>query len=99
MLDNPKYSDFKITCHNRTFNCHRFVICTQSIPLAAVIDAGLKEIDTRTVDLPNDDATSVESLLAYLYTGGYQHNNTTEVKTGNNVSLLAHTKVYLIAKK
>ena len=87
MLESGKYSDFTITCGDRTFKVHRGIICAQSDFFQAVCASKFKVLQPFTatcasthtcqesieakVDLPEDEPEIVARVLEYLYTANY----------------------------
>lgn len=41
-LLNPKYSDLKIKCGDRTYSAHRLVVCSNSAYFTTICDGGFK---------------------------------------------------------
>ena len=86
-FDSKTFSDLKVKCHGRVFNCHRIVVCSQckshfiftayivntrtAKPLAAHLSNGFLESQTGIIELVEDDEDTVERLLKYLYSGDY----------------------------
>ncbi|KAF1945593.1 hypothetical protein EJ02DRAFT_368897 [Clathrospora elynae] len=71
LLDSGKYSDFIITCHGKTWNVHKAIVCSQSDPLEAASRFGKEAIEDK-IDLPEDDPEIVAHMLRFMYERDYR---------------------------
>ena len=103
LLNSEKYSDLTITTQNRSFQVHKAIVCTQSKVLAAMSDSGFKGSSTAILPLDHDDPATIERMVTFLYTGGYDQGS--PVITVKDAELFvgpipaANALVYSIADK
>lgn len=72
LLSTGLFSDFTITCQDRTFNVHKAILLDRGGDFfIRAICAGFVESVTSTVDLPEDDPMTVSQILQYIYTSEY----------------------------
>ncbi|KAF2868279.1 hypothetical protein BDV95DRAFT_610241 [Massariosphaeria phaeospora] len=76
LLASGEFSDFVITCGDKTWNVHKTILCPRSGFFARAINFG-KEKDEGKIDLPDDDSTTVEYMLQFLYGADYPSTNIT----------------------
>ncbi|KAL9576102.1 MAG: hypothetical protein Q9212_007383, partial [Teloschistes hypoglaucus] len=62
-----RWTDLTITCRGQKFECHKAVVCSQVKFFDAACRNGLKESETSTIDLPEDDPKLVKFMLHFLY--------------------------------
>ncbi len=72
MLEERKYTDFKLVCGDRQFSCHKVVLAARS----PVFDAMLSnenhlEVQKGKVNITDMDHDKLEVFLKYLYTGNF----------------------------
>ena len=69
-------SDFKIVSHDRTFPCHKLVLCGQSDVFSAMLnnDKSL-EVKEGQVDIKDFSSKTTETLLKYMYQSKVESQN------------------------
>ncbi|PKX97673.1 BTB/POZ domain-containing protein [Aspergillus novofumigatus IBT 16806] len=67
---NPAYSDLSIICGDKVFPAHRIIVCPQSIYFENACKAKF-EGDKGEIEINDRDATLVEKMLQFVYTGDY----------------------------
>ncbi|KAF2112087.1 hypothetical protein BDV96DRAFT_168387 [Lophiotrema nucula] len=70
LLTSGEYSDFTITCENRSWKVHKAIICPRSGYFERAVKFG-REAEDKGIDLVEDEAQIVEMMLEYLYSGDY----------------------------
>jgi len=68
-LNDKDFSDVKIVCGNRVFDCHRINLSTRSTVFRAMFQHGMAETQTRRVEIKELEPVVVEAMLEYIYTG------------------------------
>jgi hypothetical protein len=66
-LFNKRMSDVSITAGSRTFPAHKFVLCSRSPVLEAMLYGGMKEAGENLVTL-HASPEATEELLRHIYT-------------------------------
>ena len=92
LLESTEYSDLTLTCEGRSIPAHRAIICPHSGFFDAAcsgkflvsVDAKKRwmlltanqESESQNIDLDDDDMESVRKMLAFMYTGTYEDEQT-----------------------
>jgi len=70
LLESKLFTDCKIICKDKTFDCHRGILCSRSEVFFGMFNCnGMKEADTRTVEINDISGDVLEEMLFYIYTG------------------------------
>ncbi|OQN98588.1 hypothetical protein B0A48_15851 [Cryoendolithus antarcticus] len=77
LLTSGKWTDFKVICHDRTFNVHKAVVCSQSAFFEAAVEGRFRESQENKIDLSEDDVEVVEVLINYP---SYERPSTTKLE-------------------
>ncbi|KAL7756499.1 hypothetical protein ACKLNR_013492 [Fusarium oxysporum f. sp. zingiberi] len=70
-LKTGDYSDLVISCGKDQYSVHKTIICPRSHFFKAACDGKLKEAQTGTIDLPDEDPVAVRMMIEYLYHDTY----------------------------
>jgi len=73
ILSEKKISDFKIICDDKTINCHKIVLGTQSDVFETMfLNMDLNEAKSGVVEIEDFDFDTVETLIYFLYNNDIQ---------------------------
>jgi len=68
-LNDKDFSDVKIVCGDRVFDCHRIILSTRSPVFRAMFQNGMTEARTKRVEIKELEPAVVQAMLEYIYTG------------------------------
>ena len=69
LLKNKKFSDFKIQCGGKSFDCHKNVLSARSPVFEAMLQHDMRENTTNKVTMNDVSPDVVAEMLHYIYTG------------------------------
>ena len=79
LLTGAKYSDFKIICEDRTFDCHKNMLANKSDIFETMFDENWKECNTNSVTIKHFRSQTIEQMLLYIYTNQIQFSKETDL--------------------
>ncbi|XP_023324804.1 speckle-type POZ protein B-like [Eurytemora carolleeae] len=85
---DSSFSDCKIVCESKTFDCHKFMLSWRSPVFRAMFQNDMEEATSGKVEIKNLSSDVVEDLLFFIYTG-----NTPNLAKGAD-KLLAAADMY-----
>ncbi|RMX76633.1 hypothetical protein D0869_10544 [Hortaea werneckii] len=95
-LETGEYSDMTITCSGRTWQVHKVVVCSQCPFFAKAVTRRFKEACDSCIDLVDDDPSTVEAMLRWLYYASFE---VEEFKPPSMSTILFLARSYTIADK
>ncbi|WPB01084.1 uncharacterized protein RHO25_005704 [Cercospora beticola] len=87
-------TDFVISCGEREWRVHKFLLRLHNGPLAAACQGDWKEAQQGRIDLSADPASAIDALVQYLYRFDYE-----VPATESDRELSLHTQVLIAADK
>jgi speckle-type POZ protein len=66
---DKSFSDCKIVCQSKTFDCHRFILSSRSPVFRAMFENDMEEATSCKVDIKDLSADVVEEMLYFIYSG------------------------------
>ena len=66
---DKRFTDIKILCEGRTFDCHMAMLAARSPVFSAMFESNMKEKETKTVAIDDFKAKVVAEMLNFIYTG------------------------------
>ena len=69
MFDSGEFTDCKIECGEREFNCHKMVLAGRSDVLKAMLESNMIEGLESRIRITDFDETIIEKLVSYMYKG------------------------------
>ena len=69
LFSNKMFADVKITCGDKTFQCHKSILASRSPVFNAMFVSNMTENDTGCVRIENMLPEVLDQLLNYIYTG------------------------------
>ena len=69
LFSNKMFADVKITCGDKTFQCHKSILASRSPVFNAMFVFSMTENDTGCVRIENMLPEVLDKLLNYIYTG------------------------------
>jgi len=69
-FDSQDFTDVKVVCGDRMFECHQFMLSARSPVFRAMFQNDMKEKDTKRVDITDLSSEVVHDMLLFIYTGG-----------------------------
>ena len=68
MLNTKKFMDFKIICEDKTFECHKAVLSSQSDVFDAMFtNMNMNEANSGEVEIEDFKADAIETMIDFLY--------------------------------
>ena len=64
-----EFSDVVIHCNGTIFPCHQIILATRSSVFRAMLQADMKEKQTRKIDIEDSKPEIVGEMLRFIYTG------------------------------
>jgi len=68
-LNDTEYSDVKIVCGDKIFDCHRIFLSSRSSVFRAMFQHGMTEAQTRRIEIKELEPEVLQAMLEYIYTG------------------------------
>jgi len=68
-FNDKAFSDVKIVCGDREFDCHRVILSSQSSVFRAMFQHDMAEAQNRRVEIKELKPAVVHAMLKYVYTG------------------------------
>ena len=68
-LNDKDFSDVKIICGDKVFDCHRIFLSSRSSVFRAMFQHGMTEAQTRKIEIKELEPEVVQAMLKYIYTG------------------------------
>jgi hypothetical protein len=65
--DPLQYPDLTVTCLDRTWHCHRVILCNRSEWFRRACSGGFKEGGASTIAVKEDNLSALEAMLAFCY--------------------------------
>jgi len=69
MLENNKFSDFRIICQGEVIPCHRAILSSRSEIFGAMLEHNMKESETGEVEINDFNLRTMKAVVLYMYTG------------------------------
>jgi len=69
LLTDKEFSDIEIHCDEKVFPCHQVVLAARSPVFKAMIQAEMKEKQTKKIVIEDADPRTVAEMLAFIYSG------------------------------
>ena len=73
MLHDMDFSDFKIECGDRSFDCHKNVLSARSPVLKAMLKADMKENTSNKLIITDVVPAVIDEMLHFIYTGNVRN--------------------------
>ena len=86
---DSSFSDIKIQCKGKIFECHRIILASRSPVLKAMCSGGFEEGATGIIKLDSEDPEIVEEMLLFIYSGKSQN-----LSAANAIELLKVSDIY-----
>ncbi|RPA83233.1 hypothetical protein BJ508DRAFT_324817 [Ascobolus immersus RN42] len=71
LLETGSYSNLLIRGQGSEFKVHQQIVCPQSCYFAACMASGMKESETRILDLMDENPDDIKLMLDFMYGGTY----------------------------
>ena len=68
-VNDKEFSDVKIVCGDKVFDCHRIFLSSRSSVFRAMFQHGMTEAQTRRIEIKELEPEVVQAMLKYIYTG------------------------------
>jgi len=68
-LNDKDFSDVKIVCGDKVFDCHRIFLSCRSSVFRAMFQHGMTEAQTRRIEIKELEPEVLQAMLEYIYTG------------------------------
>jgi len=68
-FNDKAFSDVKIVCGDRVFDCHRVILSSRSSVFRAMFEHNMEEAKTKRVEIKEAKSEVVHALLEHIYTG------------------------------
>eukprot|EP00092_Neocalanus_flemingeri_P036152 GFUD01039363.1.p1 GENE.GFUD01039363.1~~GFUD01039363.1.p1 ORF type:complete len:336 (+),score=67.50 GFUD01039363.1:47-1054(+) len=69
MFEEKAFTDFLVTCNDKSFACHKAVLTARSPVFKGMLESDMKEAKEGAMELKNCDETVAESFVKFFYTG------------------------------
>ena len=69
VLEDQEFSDVEILCDGSVFPCHQIILAARSPVFRAMLQADMKEKQTRKIDIEDSKPEIVGEMLRFIYTG------------------------------
>merc|ERR550534_2635734 len=90
LLMNGEWSDIKLICEGRVFNCHKIVLCCNSeVFKCMLLNKSMEEANSGEIEISDTPAAALESLVHFLYNNSLDRNLI-------NCDLLSAAEKYLV---
>ncbi|RPA82590.1 hypothetical protein BJ508DRAFT_86189 [Ascobolus immersus RN42] len=73
MYETEQFSDVTICCRGGEKKAHKSVLCLQSPFFNAALTGGFREAVDSRIEFPEEEPSTVQGALEYLYIGRYTH--------------------------
>jgi len=87
-LNDKDFSDVKIFCGDKAFDCHRILLSSRSSVFRAMFQHGMTEAQTRRIEIKGLEPEVLQAMLKYIYTGNM------EFSTMKSEDMLAAAQMY-----
>jgi len=67
--ESNRFSDVKIICGDKEFNCHKIIVCSASPVLDKMLSHGFKESQESKIIIPDIKAETMKQVLNFMYKG------------------------------
>lgn len=71
-LNDKEFSDVKIVCGDKVFECHRIFLSSRSTVFRAMFQHGTTEAQTRRIEIKELEPEVLQAMLEYIYTGNME---------------------------
>lgn len=71
LLDNQLFCDISIQVLNETFQAHQVVLAAGGQYFRAMFSSAMYDVENKCISLHDITPSTFESLLNFMYTGGY----------------------------
>jgi len=68
-LNDTEFSDVKIVCGDKVFDCHRIFLSSRSSVFRAMFQYGMTEAQSRRIEIKELAPEVLQAMLQYIYTG------------------------------
>jgi len=68
-FNDKAFSDVKIACGDRVFDCHRIILSSRSSVFRAMFEHDMEEAKTKRVEIKEAKSDVVHAMLEHIYTG------------------------------
>merc|ERR1739838_483016 len=68
-VNDKDFSDVKIVCGDKVFDCHRIFLSSRSSVFQAMFQHGMTEAQTRRIEIKEMEPEVLQAMLEYIYTG------------------------------
>ena len=69
VLADKEFSDIEIKCNETVFPCHQLILAARSPVFKAMIQAEMKEKQTKKIVIKDSNPRTVAEMLNFMYTG------------------------------
>ena len=81
MLEDKDFSDVEIHCNGKVFSCHQSILAARSSVFRAMLQAEMREAQTKRIDIQDSRPEIVGEMLRFIYTGDISDENLTVMAT------------------
>ena len=75
LLMNGEWSDIKLICEGKVFNCHKIVLCCNSeVFKNMLLNKSMEEANSGEIEITDTPAAALESLVHFLYNNSLDRN-------------------------
>ena len=81
MLEDKEFSDVEIHCNGKVFSCHQSILAARSSVLRAMLQAEMREAQTKRIVIQDSTPEIVGEMLRFIYTGDISDEKLSEMVT------------------
>ena len=81
MLEDKEFSDVEIHCNGKVFSCHQSILAARSSVLRAMLQAEMREAQTKRIVIQDSTPEIVGEILRFIYTGDISDEKLSEMVT------------------